>query len=163
MSSREELLAASGAAMRDFMASAVFFQEAVAREAGLNGTDLQALGILVGDGPTTPGQLAQRTGITSGGAITLLIDRLERSGFAHRTRDQEDRRRVLITADAARVSDVLGPLYASVTHTWTEYLATLTADQLAFSVELLRHAVAVNRGEVERMARARQAARGPGT
>lgn len=152
MANREELSGEFAAVMREFMANAVFFQEAVARAAGLNGTDLQALGILVTDGPATPGELAQRTGITAGGAITLLVDRLEAAGFAHRTRDTQDRRRVRVTADADRVGERLGPLYAPVTRQWDEYLATLTTEELTIGLAMLRQAVAINREQIEHLA-----------
>ncbi len=151
MDNREQLRGQFVAVMREFMAHAVFFQEAVARAAGLNGTDLQALGILVTDGPATPGELAQRTGITAGGAITLLVDRLEAAGFAHRTRDTQDRRRVRVTADMDRVAERLGPLYAPVTRQWDGYLATLTEEELTIGLAMLRTAVEINRAHVERL------------
>lgn len=152
MANRKQLSGEYAAAMREFMANAVFFQEAVARAAGLNGTDLQALGILVTEGPATPGELAQRTGITAGGAITLLVDRLEAAGFAHRTRDTQDRRRVRVTADADRVAERLGPLYAPVARQWDEYLATLTTEELTIGLAMLRQAVAINREQIELLA-----------
>ena len=85
--------------MRDFMANAVLFQDAVARTGGLNSTDLQAVSLLMSQGPATPGELAERTGLSAGGAITAVIDRLEKAGYVSRQRDQADRRRVIVTAD----------------------------------------------------------------
>jgi DNA-binding MarR family transcriptional regulator len=152
VSTREELLAESGQVMRDFMACAVFFQDAVAREVGLNGTDLQALGVLVSDGPASPGRLAQRTGISAGGAITQLVDRLERAGYARRERDTTDRRRVLVIADTERVGAAVGPLYAPVAREWNDYLGGLTTDELRIGVELLRKAVSINQKEIDRLA-----------
>jgi DNA-binding MarR family transcriptional regulator len=133
------------------MAHAVLFQDAVARSAGLNGTDLQAVGLLLSGGPATPGELAARTGLTAGGAITAVVDRLERAGFVSRSRDPEDRRRVLVTADAAAIADAVGPAYAGVTERWGAVLATLSDDELAFANELFARAAEVNRSEVERM------------
>ena len=152
MAKKEQLRAEHGAVMREFMAYAVFFQEAVARAAGLNGTDLQALGILVAEGPVTPGELAQRTGITAGGAITLLVDRLEAAGYAHRSRDTQDRRRVRVTADADKVAERLGPLYAPVAQEWNDYLSTLTTAELSTGLDMLRTAVRINREQIERLA-----------
>ena len=60
---RAAAIARQGEAMREFMARAVLFQDAVARSAGLNGSDLQAVGLLLRDGPATPGELAAR-GVT---------------------------------------------------------------------------------------------------
>lgn len=152
MAKKEQLRAEHDAVMRELMAHAVFFQEAVARAAGLNSTDLQALGILVTDGPATPGELAQRTGITAGGAITLLVDRLEAAGYAHRSRDTQDRRRVRVTADADKVAERLGPLYAPVAQQWEDYLSTLTTAELSIGLDMLRTAVRINREQIENLA-----------
>ncbi len=149
MSTRANLLTESGQVMQDFMATSVFFQEAVARAAHLNGTDLQAVGILIREGPTTPGELARRMGVTAGGAITLLVDRLESAGYAFRTRDQHDRRRVLVTASADTVAANIGPLYAPVAQQWTQYLQTLTTEQLHTCLDLLRTAVTINHDQLQ--------------
>ncbi len=102
LSTRARSIAHMADVMRDFMASAVLFQDAVARTGGLNSTDLQTVGLLMSQGPATPGELAERTGLSAGGAITAVIDRLEKAGYVSRQRDQADRRRVIVTADATR-------------------------------------------------------------
>ncbi|RNL62471.1 MarR family transcriptional regulator [Nocardioides marmoriginsengisoli] len=151
MSNREQLHAEYASVMRDFMATAVFFQDAVARAAGLNSTDLQALGVLLAQGSATPGELAQHTGITAGGAITLLVDRLEKAGFVRRSRDAQDRRKVRITADLEQVGARLAPLYAGVSEAWNAFLATQTTDQLRIGIAQLQAAVEVNREQTERL------------
>ncbi|MET0865285.1 MAG: MarR family transcriptional regulator [Nakamurella sp.] len=137
--------------MRDFMARAVLFQDAVARSAGLNSTDLQAVSLLLSQGPATPGELAQRTGLTAGGAITAVIDRLEKAGYVSRERDASDRRRVIVTADFARVADQVGPIYQRVGHRWADYLGTLTDEQIDFAIVLFGKAAEVNREEIDRL------------
>ncbi len=74
----------------------VLLHHATASKAGLNVSDAQCVNALMLDGPQTPGQLAQLMGITTGGAITAVIDRLERAGYVKRTRDPDDRRRVIV-------------------------------------------------------------------
>jgi DNA-binding MarR family transcriptional regulator len=150
-STRRALVARNAEVMRDFMAHAVLFQDAVARSAGLNGTDLQAVGLLVAGGPATPGELAARTGLTAGGAITAVVDRLERAGFVTRSRDPQDRRRVLVSAVPDAIAEAVGPAYAGVTQRWGEVLAALSDEQLEFANDLLARAAEVNRAEVERM------------
>jgi DNA-binding MarR family transcriptional regulator len=71
------------------------YDQAVADAAGLNRTDMRCLDVLGREGPVTAGRLAEATGLTSG-AMTTALDRLERAGFARRTRDAVDRRRVLV-------------------------------------------------------------------
>lgn len=149
--SRAELLAAQANAMRDFNAYAVLLQDAIARSAGLNGVDIQVVGVLMAEGPTSPGQLAARTGLSSGGAITSLIDRLEHAGYVRRQRDPSDRRRVLVEAIPEKIYAEVGPIYQRITETWNAFLATLTDEQIAFATTFLNAATAVNREEIERL------------
>jgi DNA-binding MarR family transcriptional regulator len=71
------------------------FDQAVADALGLNRTDMRCLDVLQREGAVTAGRLAEETGLTTG-AMTAALDRLERSGFARRRRDEADRRRVLV-------------------------------------------------------------------
>jgi len=71
------------------------YDQAVADALGMNRTDMRCTDVLDREGPVTAGRLAEATGLTTG-AITTAIDRLERAGFARRTRDPADRRRVLV-------------------------------------------------------------------
>lgn len=146
---RAAVIARHGEAMREFMARAVLFQDAVARSAGLNASDLQAVGLLLSEGPATPGELAARTGLTSGGAITAMIDRLERAGYVTRSRDLTDRRRVLVTAVPEAVLDRVADSYGRITERWNEYLGTLTDEQLDFATDFLARAAELNREEAE--------------
>ncbi|HEY5168428.1 MAG TPA: MarR family transcriptional regulator [Thermoleophilia bacterium] len=74
--------------------------EAVAMQFGLNRTDLRCLGILYRRGRVTAGELAEESGLTPG-AITTVLDRLERGGYATRVPDPGDRRRVLVVSTVA--------------------------------------------------------------
>ena len=74
--------------------------EAVALQFGLNRTDLRCLGILYRCGRVTAGELAEESGLTPG-AITTVLDRLERGGYANRVPDPADRRRVLVVSTVA--------------------------------------------------------------
>ena len=69
-----------------------------AQRQGIHGTDVEALlRILVADEgrPMTAGRLAAELGLSTG-AVTTLIDRLERDGHVRRERDTADRRRVIV-------------------------------------------------------------------
>jgi DNA-binding MarR family transcriptional regulator len=158
---RAELLAAQANAMRDFNAYAVLLQDAIARSAGLNGVDIQVVGVLMTEGPTSPGQLAARTGLSSGGAITALVDRLERAGYVRRQPDPSDRRRVLVEAIPEKIYSEVGPIYQRITETWNDFLAGLTEEQIAFATTFLNAATRVNREEIERLRAAIPLHRGP--
>jgi DNA-binding MarR family transcriptional regulator len=138
-------------ALRSFMARVVLFQDAVARSVGLNSTDLQAVGLLMSEGPASPGDLAERIGITQGGAVTTLIDRLEKAGYVSRRRDEHDRRRVLVVADEQKVIADVGHIYGRVAERWNTYLSTLSDDEIAVGARIIAAAAEVNREEIERL------------
>lgn len=67
------------------------YTAAVARRMGLGVPEVAALEHLQGAGELTPGQLGRRLAMTSG-AVTALVDRLERRGFVERRPNPRDRR-----------------------------------------------------------------------
>ena len=69
--------------------------ELLADSLGINRTDARCLDILDQHGRMSAGDLAQESRLTTG-AITAVIDRLERAGLARRVPDPADRRRVLV-------------------------------------------------------------------
>lgn len=77
------------------------FDEALAARLGLNLTDLRCSSLVEREGPLTAGKLATAMGLTTG-AITGVLDRLERAGFVKRSRDPADRRQVIVESIPAR-------------------------------------------------------------
>lgn len=71
------------------------FHQTVAERFGLGATDSRAWSILDETGPITAGELAERTGLTTG-AVTGIIDRLEEAGWVRRDADPGDRRKVIV-------------------------------------------------------------------
>jgi DNA-binding MarR family transcriptional regulator len=84
--------------------------ETIARKAGLSGTDHKYLGFLIEKGQMTAGELATLTGLTTG-AVTGLIDRLEKRGLVKRQFAQDDRRKVIIEPNTPAIMALLAPLY----------------------------------------------------
>jgi predicted transcriptional regulator len=148
---RDALIEHVGYTMRVFMARAVLFQDAVAKRAGLNSTDLQLTSLLMLFGPATPGELADRSGLTAGGAITAAIDRLEQAGIVVRSRDPHDRRRVIVTVNLEVVLAKVGSVYGAVGQRWADYLNSLTEEQIAFVDELFTRAAEFNHDETMRL------------
>lgn len=149
--SRAALLQEMSGTMQTFMARAVLYQAAVAKSIGLNASDLQCIGLLMSQGPATAGELAERTGLTAGGAVTGMIDRLERAGLVQRSRDETDRRRVVVTANAELLRERVGPVYTRVAKRWTDYLSALDDDQIAFANELFSMAAEINLEETRQL------------
>ena len=131
---RKELMAALEAAMRDVSGLGVLHSQAVARRLGINSTDLECLGAMA-SGSTTAGALAQATGLTTG-AITGVIDRLERAGFARREHDARDRRKVLVHP-TPEVGQKVAPLFEPMRRASLSVLSRYGDDELALILDFL--------------------------
>ncbi|MGA7833641.1 MAG: MarR family transcriptional regulator [Acidimicrobiales bacterium] len=83
------------AALQRFGLERDSMRAALVRTAEISATDLDALEHLEADGPLTQRQLGDRLSLTSG-AITILVDRLERGGWVRRRPHPSDRRYVLV-------------------------------------------------------------------
>ncbi|NHA02276.1 MarR family transcriptional regulator [Mucilaginibacter sp. HC2] len=90
--------------------TSIQMHEAVARKAGLSGTDHKYLGFLMEKGQMTAGELAVLTGLTTG-AVTGLIDRFEKRDLVKRKFAQDDRRKVFIEPKTENIMALLVPLY----------------------------------------------------
>jgi len=131
----------------------MMLQHAAASRAGINMTDSQCINLLVLDGPQTPGKLAHSMGITTGGAITAVIDRLEKAGYVKRTRDPADRRRVIVEPVPEAVSRVAA-YFEPIARAFTDRMSELTDEQLEVLAEWIRWSNEAMPGvleEIERM------------
>jgi DNA-binding MarR family transcriptional regulator len=137
---RSALLAALNAAMRKASAQGVLYSATVAARLKLASSDLECLDIVVLEGAVTAGRLAAATGLTTG-AITGVIDRLERAGFARRERDAVDRRKVLVRAEPAALRRI-APLYVPMQRAGEESLAPYSEPELALLLGFLERAAA---------------------
>lgn len=114
---------------------------AVAERVGLSQADMLAMDVISRGSPVTAGQLARELHLTTG-AITGLIDRLEKAGFARRTADPSDRRKVLVTATAKerKVVELYAPLAVNLRRAVEAYadkdLQTLTDFVRKFRAEV---------------------------
>lgn len=90
--------------------TSIQMHEAIGQKAGLSGTDHKYLGFLIRDGEMTAGELANLTGLTTG-AVTGLIDRLEKKKLVKRQFAEGDRRKVLIVPNTKKIMSLFEPLY----------------------------------------------------
>jgi DNA-binding MarR family transcriptional regulator len=111
------------------------FDDAAAERLGINRTDQRCLDIVDLHGQITAGQLAKESGLSTG-AVTTLLDRLERAGYVRRVRDTVDRRRVLVElTDEARKRawEIWGPIAEEANEGWGTY----SDEQLVFLRDFL--------------------------
>lgn len=110
-------------AIRRSTGSGAIFSQTVANYVGVSSSDLECLDFLNLEGRVTAGRLAEVTGLTTG-AITGVVDRLEKAGFVRRERDDEDRRKVFIAPvpeNIARVGKCYEPVQRAMFELWSAY------------------------------------------
>ncbi len=129
----------------------VLFHSAVADRLKVNVTDLKCHSILTQTGPITAGELAQRTGLTTG-AITGVIDRLEKAGLARRAPDPNDQRRVVLELlrNPERQREVY-QLYEPLGRAIVELAASYSEAELATIMDFLTKATSVLEDETVKL------------
>ena len=126
---KTELLEAFRQSSRKYSDASILMHEAIARKAGLSGTDHKYLGFLIERGPMTAGELGVLTGLTSG-AITGLIDRLEKKKLAKRQFDKDDRRKVIIVPDMENTMKLLKPLFTELQRKTEKLISSFTDKEI---------------------------------
>ena len=109
---------------------------AIAEWLGVNRTDLVCLDILARLGTVPAGRLADESRLTTG-AITAVLDRLERAGYVQRLADPSDRRRVLVET-TERFKELAEHAYGPVAYALVDAGTRFTKEQLAGIREFLR-------------------------
>jgi DNA-binding MarR family transcriptional regulator len=132
---RAALLAGVLREVRRMTAQSVLISQAVSERFGLNSSDLECLDLALLSGGATAGEFAKVTGLTTG-AITGVIDRLERAGYVRRERDPTDRRKVVVRARPARTRRI-APLYDSLQREMTALWSQYDDQQLALILDFL--------------------------
>lgn len=95
---------------RKYFETALIMHEAIAKKAGLSGTDHKYLGYLVENGEMSAGELAKFSGLTTG-AITGVIDRLEKNKLVKRKFLPADRRKVMIVPNFEKANQLFAPIF----------------------------------------------------
>jgi DNA-binding MarR family transcriptional regulator len=126
------------------------FDSLAAERLGVSDTDLHCLNIIENSGGLSAGELAAQSGLTAG-AVTGVIDRLEKVGYARRASDAGDRRRVRVEVTPAfyRSADrIWGPVATD----WTSTLSQkFTIQELEVIAAFFRTTNEVGRRQFDRL------------
>ncbi len=123
------------AQIRRFIAGTIIFNQQVAERVGLHLTDMQCINLLDLLGPVTPGKLAECTGLTTGG-VTVMLDRLEKTGFVKREPNPNDRRSVLVRVNPRKLKKIHA-LYAGINTRLESFLSKTPEGELQSVVKFL--------------------------
>ncbi len=125
------------------------FDEVAREKLGINRTDLRCLNIVDNEGPMNATRLAELSGLTTA-AVTSVLDRLERAGYARRVRDAVDRRQVIVEVTpllAERAAPIWGPLGDEARAT----LARMSVEDLERLTAFYRLGIELNQKHIDRV------------
>jgi DNA-binding MarR family transcriptional regulator len=146
---REAIIEAGGQVFRAYQTSNDNFDQAIADHLGMNRTDMRCVDLIDQAGGMTAGELAKAAGLTSG-AVTAVIDRLEKAGMAARVPDPADRRRVRIEV-TPKLWELTGPLMTPFLEESSAILDGYSTEELERFTEFMRHVIDVQAKHTERI------------
>jgi DNA-binding MarR family transcriptional regulator len=111
--------------------------ELVSELLGVNRTDARCLDILDQHGSMSAGDLAEASRLSTG-AITAVIDRLERSGLARRVPDPADRRRVLVEPTEKAYERAMELMVKPMIELWRPLGDRYSDDELRLFIDFTR-------------------------
>lgn len=144
-SSRRDLLEKLANLGRAVSTQTVFLHQAIAQTFGLNATDTKCVDLILThpEEPVTAGWLSAASGLTTG-AVTHILDRLEKRKIIERIRDTRDRRKVFIRvrpeglAPAVPLYEAIGEAFMEVADDYTDKDIRLICDYMERNLEISR-------------------------
>ena len=124
---------------REYGFGSILFRHVIGERLGVNATDMECLGVILFKGLTTPSELAQYTGLSSG-ATTAMLDRLEKSELIARRPNPNDRRSihiVLVQETAAK----LAPWFASLREAQDQIVSRYSEPELELLADFFTRSV----------------------
>lgn len=126
------------------------FHQVAAAKLGLGITDMKTVSILLQEGSMSAGQIAQRLSLTTG-AVTNVIDRLERRNIVKRARDAKDRRIVMVAANPQAFATT-DNVYRSMGEAFSNLLRGYSTEALDFLVQYQQAVIELTKQEIAKLA-----------
>jgi DNA-binding MarR family transcriptional regulator len=136
---------------RELSNAVIFFHEAVAAHLGISAAEWKCIGLLEQNGPLAASRLAELSSFTTG-AITGIVDRLERAGYVCRQAHPTDRRSVIVMLlNVRRVREIVEPVFQSLMKGMAQLASRFSAEELS-AIALFMSAMAnLLRGETAKL------------
>jgi DNA-binding MarR family transcriptional regulator len=162
MNKQEETIQAIIEKRREMSTETIVFHQNVADVLGLHITDHKCLDLFRQYGAMPAGRLAELTGLTTG-AVTGIIDRLEKAGFVRRTNDPKDRRRTIIEPVRnkkweRKIEAIFIPFHERM----HKLLSSYSDSELAFLLDVLTKSIELTREESKKLRTSLQRQNPPG-
>ena len=129
----------------------IMFHQSVADVLGLHITDHKCIDLIRQYGAMPAGRIAELTGLTTG-AVTGIIDRLEKAGYVRRANDPKDRRRTIVEPIRnkkweRKIEAVFIPFHERM----HKLLSSYSDSELAFLLDVLTKSIEQTREESKKL------------
>jgi len=150
---REDVIQAINQKFREMSTETIMFHQAVADVLGLNITDHKGLDLIYRCGPRPAGRRAELTGLTTG-AVTGIIDRLEKAGYVRRVNDPKDRRITIIEPTRnKKLERKLEAIFTPISIRMHKLLSSYSDNELAFLFDVLTKSLEQSHDELMKLRR----------
>ncbi|MBS4196644.1 MarR family winged helix-turn-helix transcriptional regulator [Lederbergia citri] len=136
--------------LRNNSTATIMFHQAIGMKLGLNPTDHKCLDVILKNQPITAGRLSDLTGLTTG-AITGVLDRLEKVGYIIRVKDPQDKRRVFIHLDQKKAEKDILPLFHTFGTELNQMLSSYEEKELQTILDFIRQSNCLLKDFTEKM------------
>jgi DNA-binding MarR family transcriptional regulator len=148
---REEIIQAIIDKQREMSTETIMFHQGSADVLGLHITDHKCLDLIRQYGAMPAGRIAELTGLTTG-AVTGIIDRLEKAGYVRRANDPKDRRRTIVEPIRNKkwernVEAIFIPLHERM----RKLLSSYSDSELAFLLDVLTKSIELTHEESKKL------------
>ncbi|WP_413944660.1 MarR family winged helix-turn-helix transcriptional regulator [Bdellovibrio sp. HCB-162] len=128
----------------------ILFHETVASRLDLNATDMKCLTFINSSKTSvTAGDVAQFTRLTTG-AVTGILNRLEKAKLIARAQDKEDRRKVILVPNEAAFKKIK-PLYQSFAKSMEKLVSDYSEEDLGIVADFLKRVTEILELEASRL------------
>jgi DNA-binding MarR family transcriptional regulator len=153
MMSREGIIQAINQKFREISTETIMFHQAIADVLGLHITDHKVLDFIYRYGPMPAGRLSELTSLTTG-AVTGIIDRLEKAGYVRRVNDPKDRRRTIIELTRnKKLQRKLEDIFTPLSMRMHKVLSSYSDNELAFLFNVLTKSLEQSHEELMKLRR----------
>ena len=150
---REGVIQAINQKFREISTETIMFHQAIADVLGLHITDHKVLDFIYRYGPMPAGRLSELTSLTTG-AVTGIIDRLEKAGYVRRVNDPKDRRRTIIELTRnKKLQKKLEDIFTPLSMRMHKVLSSYSDNELAFLFNVLTKSLEQSHEELMKLRR----------
>ena len=149
--SREDTIRTIVDRFREMSTETILFHQAVADELGLYITDHKCMDIIHRFGSMPAGRLGEMTGLTTG-AITGMIDRLEKAGLVRRANDPKDRRKTIVEPIRnKKLERQIEMIFTPLHERMHKFLSSYSDGELTFLLDAITKLIEQTREESKRL------------